>query len=383
MNTTKSLGESTAAYEAWVDRHTPTLAVARAQKHALMVGGPFPFMRATYYRWAAFAAELSTPPGPVVGAVGDLHVENFGTWRDAEGRLTWGVNDLDEADRLPAAFDLLRLATSVEIARSHAGLAVPGADVVGLMLEGYAKALRPQGLSMILERPGPLPIDRLLPTTHRQRWWDRLAALPVASDPPTRVVSLLIGSFPRAAGPLTVRRRIAGLGSRDHLRLAGVAELAGAPAVREVKALAPPATWWLAGRRGRVGALATEILARAPRSADPSLRLRGSWVIRRLAPWADRIEIADLRVRADIESLLVAMGAETANLHRATAEPAELMELTTKGSRRWLKVSTRQMVRATLDDAAAWQRLIARQPVRRAQEPAAPEHRRVAAARKG
>src|SRR5260370_32652719 len=46
-------------------------------------------------------------------AVGDLHVENFGTWRDAEGRLTWGVNDFDEAYPLPYTIDLARLATSV------------------------------------------------------------------------------------------------------------------------------------------------------------------------------------------------------------------------------------------------------------------------------
>jgi hypothetical protein len=26
-----------------------------------------------------------------------LHVENFGTWRDTDGRLVWGVNDFDEA----------------------------------------------------------------------------------------------------------------------------------------------------------------------------------------------------------------------------------------------------------------------------------------------
>ena len=30
-------------------------------------------------------------------AVGDLHIENFGTWRDLEGRLIWGVNDLGQA----------------------------------------------------------------------------------------------------------------------------------------------------------------------------------------------------------------------------------------------------------------------------------------------
>ncbi len=30
-------------------------------------------------------------------AVGDLHVNSFGTWRDAEGRLCWGLDDFDEA----------------------------------------------------------------------------------------------------------------------------------------------------------------------------------------------------------------------------------------------------------------------------------------------
>ena len=33
-------------------------------------------------------------------SVGDLHVENFGTWRDSEGRLIWGINDFDEALRV-------------------------------------------------------------------------------------------------------------------------------------------------------------------------------------------------------------------------------------------------------------------------------------------
>lgn len=40
-------------------------------------------------------------------AVGDLHVENFGTWRDIEGRLVWGVNDFDEAHPLSYANDAL------------------------------------------------------------------------------------------------------------------------------------------------------------------------------------------------------------------------------------------------------------------------------------
>ena len=49
-------------------------------------------------------------------AIGDLHVENFGTWRDKEGRLIWGVDDFDEAYSLPYTHDLVRLAASAEIA---------------------------------------------------------------------------------------------------------------------------------------------------------------------------------------------------------------------------------------------------------------------------
>ena len=53
---------------------------------------------------------------PQVLGVGDLHVENFGTWRDAESRLVWGINDFDEACCLPYTQDLVRLAASARFA---------------------------------------------------------------------------------------------------------------------------------------------------------------------------------------------------------------------------------------------------------------------------
>ena len=49
-------------------------------------------------------------------SVGDLHLENFGTWRDADGRLVWGVNDFDEAAVMPYVLDLVRLVTSIQLA---------------------------------------------------------------------------------------------------------------------------------------------------------------------------------------------------------------------------------------------------------------------------
>jgi uncharacterized protein (DUF2252 family) len=48
--------------------------------------------------WPEVCPDLAK--APKVLAVGDLHVENFGTWRDVEGRLVWGINDFDEAAAL-------------------------------------------------------------------------------------------------------------------------------------------------------------------------------------------------------------------------------------------------------------------------------------------
>ncbi len=88
-------------------------------KHEQMRTGPFPFLRATYYRWAQIWADVcpEAAAAPGVLAVGDLHVENFGTWRDIEGRLIWGINDFDEAWRMPYTNDLVRLATSALLAQ--------------------------------------------------------------------------------------------------------------------------------------------------------------------------------------------------------------------------------------------------------------------------
>jgi hypothetical protein len=51
---------------------------------------------------------------------GDLHVENFGTWRDVEGGLVWCMNDFDEVCRMPYTIDLVRLAKRAPGRRGHA-----------------------------------------------------------------------------------------------------------------------------------------------------------------------------------------------------------------------------------------------------------------------
>ena len=81
---------STEAYEAFLRAELGEEVVEEGleEKHRKMAGeGAFPFLRATYWRWAervpASAGDLAA--APAVLAVGDIHLENFGTWRDADG----------------------------------------------------------------------------------------------------------------------------------------------------------------------------------------------------------------------------------------------------------------------------------------------------------
>ena len=57
------------------------------RKHVLMRQDKFSFFRGTFFRWAqewpTWCPAIATAPRVV--AVGDLHVENFGTWRGYRG----------------------------------------------------------------------------------------------------------------------------------------------------------------------------------------------------------------------------------------------------------------------------------------------------------
>src|SRR6266704_6883644 len=111
------------AYEKWLSAQlggdVDESDLARKQKK--MADSPFGFLRATYWRWAETILEVcpDLAEAPAVLAVGDVHLENFGTWRDVEGRIVWGVNDFDEAAEMPYVLDLVRLATSAALARSE------------------------------------------------------------------------------------------------------------------------------------------------------------------------------------------------------------------------------------------------------------------------
>ena len=149
----KTFREDNKAYERWLRRQCKVVQKDLDRKHKRMKDKPaFVFLRATYFRWAhrieAICPELANAPS--VLAVGDIHLENYGTWRDADGRWIWGVNDFDEAARMPYAFDLVRLVTSIQLAP---GMKIAHGAIASAVLQGYREGLADPG-PVLLDRPG-------------------------------------------------------------------------------------------------------------------------------------------------------------------------------------------------------------------------------------
>ena len=111
------------------------------RKWRRMAASPFAFLRGASALWAeALRQEPSLLRGvPGSGTlVGDLHLENIGTFRTARG-VALHVNDFDETFEGPWSFDVARLLTSTLLARPELGCS--GVQVIGLaeaILEGHA-----------------------------------------------------------------------------------------------------------------------------------------------------------------------------------------------------------------------------------------------------
>jgi hypothetical protein len=83
----------------------------------------------------------------------------------------------------------------------------------------------------------------------------------------------------------------------------------------------------------------------ALRSRDPYQKVNHGWIVRRLSPDSNPIEIADLDKRDD-EVLLYAMAQETANVHLGTREKVPRVLRDVRGRRRkWLRSAGKSMAR--------------------------------------
>jgi hypothetical protein len=355
--------EFTADYENWLGSQIPLVANDLAAKHEQMVGSVLRFLRGTYYLWLRRIADL----GPEllgrtrVPAVCDLHMENFGTWRDAYGVRRWGVNDFDELAWASYPLDLARLATSAALVPDLAG----STKRLCRSLLGHWRDASP-GPAVPIGADSAAYLRHLLPQPkHAGAYYSALVAAPEA--PETAIPAYIRAAVHATVGEGWVPRwhsRSAGTGSLGRPRYTAVGRAANHRwQAREVKLLGPPTTVWLqdhvtGDQRSLLPApdrgLFSQVVS-AVSGPDPCLR-RQAWQIRALSPDAVRIDLTR-PLGHDTEEVFRSMAQEMANVHAVDHAAWSAARTDSEGlGRDWLHDVVREMVADTKKCHRMWQR---------------------------
>jgi Uncharacterized protein conserved in bacteria (DUF2252) len=343
--------QATASYETWLRGCTTVVEAALKTKHAQMKSDPFYFFRGTYYRWTQLFPEIckELAHAPKLLCAGDLHLGSFGTWRDAEGRLCWGVDDFDDAYRLPYANDLVRLAASVKMVTDSETLAIKYRDGCDAILDGYVRSLKKGGCPFVLAEKEKnmerLGIEAIKPS---EDFWENLIAAPALPhrELPEGARIAIHKSLPPKID-YKVSRRQAGMGSLGQPRFVAVAEHEGGYIAREIKAAVPSAMVWKNGQTGSGERYYDRAIAHAVRSHDPYQRTVKGWVLRRLSPDSNPIELDGLPEERDEYTLLRAMGEEVANVHLGSKKQMGGVLKDLRGrENNWLRKAGKTMARA-------------------------------------
>lgn len=368
---------STQNYELWLSQQLAKNGLsldtkALDSKHDEMASAPFPFLRSTFYHWWY---RWQTGPknewrnAPSVLSVGDLHVENFGTWRDTEGRLIWGINDFDEAFQLPYTNDLVRLATSILLAmRAEDCLHLPFGQVCQQLLAGYYATLKSGKAAA-----SPLVLSDshqwLLEIANKElnnpdKFWKKLDKQPSVElrDGATEVESegvpidcheAIESRLPTNFQLHHWKRRKAGLGSLGRPRFVALGTWNGGRLAREAKAAIPSAVFW-ERQAQNTESFVSDILQGAVRCPDPFFAVHGKWLVRRLSPDCDKLELGLIPKKREAE-FLYAMGRETANIHlgSSAAIPDVTAHLNALPAN-WLEIAAHESTRQVTGDWEVW-----------------------------
>jgi hypothetical protein len=321
----------------------------------------FAFLRATFYRWMQLWPEVCPDlvSGATVLAIGDLHVENFGTWRDVEGRLVWGINDFDEAYPLPYGNDLVRLASSALLAITADQLNLKPKEACEAILAGYRQGMNLGGQPFVLGEQHKWL--RAIATSNLRdpvRFWRKLQTFPkLTGGLPANATKAIETLMPERVASYRIVRRVSGLGSLGRHRLVAITDWHGGKIAREAKALVPSACVWAGNGKYANTIFYQSVLDQAVRCQDPFVHLEGSWIVRRLSPDCSRIELVSLPEGRDEYRILHNMGWETANIHLGSPKAAKsvIRDLAMRPSR-WLHTAAKAMVKVTVQDWKDWKR---------------------------
>ncbi|MBH5370364.1 DUF2252 family protein [Bradyrhizobium glycinis] len=363
----RSFLDDNKAFERWLRSQCRVVEPDLEEKHKKMKEDPFVFLRATFFRWARCIEALCPDlrGAPRVLSVGDMHIENFGTWRDAEGRLVWGVNDFDEAASIPYPFDLVRLAASARLApkakkkKGRTMTHIGNGDAAKAILYGYKNGLQHPRPSLLDEDASWMRKFVACTDEERAEFWDevkqyRRKGMPLPAPPP--VAAALRKNLPRGASFSHFGTRSAGAGSLGRPRFVAVADWRGGQVVREAKALVPSAWDWAHEMQGKSRFLKlARGLYRAP---DPHLAVQrqSGFMIRRIAPDSRKINLRDhANMRLELK-LLYAMGFEVGAVHAATGTSKKITDDLDERDRDWLHAAAKAAAAFVEKDFGEWRK---------------------------
>lgn len=342
--------QATKTYEQWMRQRTTIVESHLRYKHQQMKGDLFLFFRGTFYRWAQLWPQIcrELAKAPRVLSSADLHVNSFGTWRDSEGRLCWGVADFDESYPLPYTHDLVRLAASLKIVIESNDMTIRLRDGCEIFLTAYRDTLRHGGKPMVLaeneQHLEKLGIDAIRPP---KNFWEKLNQRPaIKHGLPSDAKQALEKMLPDPSLDYKVVLREAGMGSLGQQHFVAIANWCGGCIAREAKAMIPSAWTWLDSNKNSQS-FYQQTIQSAVRSHDPYQKIVGRWLMRRLSPESNPVDVTKLPGERDEETLLHAMGTEAANVHLGSKRQI-LNVLKDLGRRKpnWLVSAAKQMAKA-------------------------------------
>ena len=356
--------------------------VRLAMKYEAMRSSPFVFLRGTchlFSRWLSQNAPGAKAPRAWV--CGDLHLENFGTYKGDNRLVYFDINDFDESALAPASWDLIRLLSSLHVGASDIG--IKPADATRLAetaIDSYHGALSvgkagwvEQETATGLVRPlmdslqgrrRPDLLDRRTSRRGRARTLrtDGRKALPVTSAE-RALIGRVVREFARQTDKpgfyrvLDVAARIAGTGSLGVQRYVVLIEGKGSPDGNYLLDLKQAFPSTVAGcttvkqprwtsQAERVVALQRRLQAVSAAFLSPVEVDGQPFVLRALQPTEDRVSLKGAS-RADLASTLDLMGrcVAWAHLRSGGREGSAIAD-------EWIEFGRRRAMRKSLLAAA-------------------------------
>jgi uncharacterized protein (DUF2252 family) len=129
-------------FEQIANHHTGLLPAKVARKYKILIEDPFSFFRGTNQLFYEDLNNATFPISPACWICGDLHVENFGSYKGDNRLVYFDINDFDESVLAPAGYDLARFITSILVAFDE--LKITDQEAVKaceIFLKAYSKIL--------------------------------------------------------------------------------------------------------------------------------------------------------------------------------------------------------------------------------------------------